>query len=195
VLQILGGLTLLVALVSLVGLLPKWAIALPVLLIVGFLFIARRQVRLANETYWASVATMPEEGSAVVVRRTAVRVEASRPSDEDEPTVTLTSAERRQAAALEAEEEHVVAVSLKTAEGGSLWDPLPVTLPTYVGAPVVKRTFRTIDLGEPGTWSSGHSAIDSETVAAADAAPSAAPHVTAAADEDDTDEVAQAVNG
>ena len=40
---------------------------------------------------------------------------------------------------------------------GTLWDPLPVTLPTYVTKPAAtRRTVRTIDLGEPGAWTSGH---------------------------------------
>lgn len=38
----------------------------------------------------------------------------------------------------------------------TLWDPLPVTLPTYVTKPAAtRRTVRTIDLGEPGAWTSG----------------------------------------
>ncbi|MBD8870689.1 divisome protein SepX/GlpR [Nocardioides donggukensis] len=42
---------------------------------------------------------------------------------------------------------------------GALWDPLPVTLPTYVTkAPAARRTVRTIELGEPGAWTSGHTA-------------------------------------
>ena len=45
--------------------------------------------------------------------------------------------------------------SIPTDDGGSLWDPLPVTLPTYVTKPQAKRTVRTIDLGEPGTWTLG----------------------------------------
>jgi hypothetical protein len=52
-----------------------------------------------------------------------------------------------------------------TTEGDSLWDPLPVTLPTYVTKPKARRTVRTIDLGEPGTWTSGRTAQDA-TVAA-----------------------------
>jgi hypothetical protein len=43
---------------------------------------------------------------------------------------------------------------------GSLWDPLPVTLPTYVTKPKASRTVRTIDLGAPGTWSSGRTVVD-----------------------------------
>ncbi|MFC6359552.1 hypothetical protein [Luteococcus peritonei] len=33
--------------------------------------------------------------------------------------------------------------------GGSLWDPIPVTVPTYVSKPLVPRTVRTIDLSAP----------------------------------------------
>jgi hypothetical protein len=59
------------------------------------------------------------------------------------------------------------AVAVATEDGGSLWDPLPVTLPTYVTKAKAKRTVRTIDLGEPGTWTSGHTAEDTEIVARA----------------------------
>jgi len=42
------------------------------------------------------------------------------------------------------------------------WDPMPVTLPTYVDkAPAARRTVRTIDLDSTGVWSSGFSAADS----------------------------------
>ena len=52
-----------------------------------------------------------------------------------------------------------------TADGTTLWDPLPMTLPTYVSAPKAKRTVRTIDLGQPGTWTSGRTAEDAEIAA------------------------------
>lgn len=32
---------------------------------------------------------------------------------------------------------------------GSLWDPIPITRPTYVSAPLAPRTVRTIDLSAP----------------------------------------------
>ena len=93
-------------------------------------------------------------------------------------------------------EEHVVALPLESPQGGSLWDPLPVTLPSYVNAPVAPRTFRTIELGEPGTWSSGHSDADSETAAAQSARTPASPDASVAvpAGDDEPDEVAKAVN-
>ena len=56
---------------------------------------------------------------------------------------------------------------MQTADGESLWDPLPVTLPTYVDKPVAKRTIRTIELSDPGMFSSGHAEEDSATVAKA----------------------------
>lgn len=42
----------------------------------------------------------------------------------------------------------------------SLWDPMPVTLPTYVSAPAAERTVRTIDLDSTGVWTSGRTEAD-----------------------------------
>jgi Flp pilus assembly protein TadB len=163
---VLVAATLIVATVSVIGYLPVWSAAVPVVLLVGFLWLARRQVRVANEAYWSYVAARRPEATNVI-RRSAVRVDASHgvqreAADDSEPTVTLTA---EQVAAAAAAEEHVVAVSIQTADGESLWDPLPVTLPTYVDKPVAKRTIRTIELSDPGLFSSGHSEDDSATVA------------------------------
>jgi hypothetical protein len=44
-----------------------------------------------------------------------------------------------------------------------LWDPVPVTLPTYVTKPAARRrTVRTIDLDATGVWTSGNTAGDSQ---------------------------------
>jgi hypothetical protein len=51
-------------------------------------------------------------------------------------------------------------------EGG--WDPVPVTLPTYVGKATAGRTVRTIDLDSTGVWSSGRNAADSALAREAD---------------------------
>jgi hypothetical protein len=169
VLVVLLALTLAVGGVSALGLLPIWSAAVPAVLIVAFLWVARRQVRLANERYWQEVAdTRPEPSN--VVRRPAVRVDASHGAarHDDEPTVTLTAAQLAEVAAA-VEEERVDVVTLETADGASLWDPLPVTLPTYVDKPVAQRTYRTIDLDSPDTWSAGHSDADTQTAAADDA--------------------------
>jgi hypothetical protein len=59
--------------------------------------------------------------------------QADMPAD-DEPTVVL-------------EREHLAEGEDEYAGTGSLWDPVPVTLPTYVHKPRAPRTIRTIDLG------------------------------------------------
>ncbi|WP_193605536.1 divisome protein SepX/GlpR [Nocardioides dongkuii] len=44
----------------------------------------------------------------------------------------------------------------------TLWDPVPVTLPTYVSKPAAtRRTVRTIALDDTGVWTSGHTEADS----------------------------------
>jgi hypothetical protein len=40
------------------------------------------------------------------------------------------------------------------ASPGTLWDPIPITMPTYVSKPLAPRTVRTIDLSGPGVSSS-----------------------------------------
>ena len=50
-----------------------------------------------------------------------------------------------------------------------LWDPLPITVPTYVSKPLAPRTVRTIDLSGPGAASPGRP--DGPVTADAPAAP------------------------
>lgn len=53
----------------------------------------------------------------------------------------------------------------------SLWDPMPVTLPTYVTKPAAaRRTVRTIDLDSTGVWTSGRTEADSQIAREADEA-------------------------
>lgn len=54
------------------------------------------------------------------------------------------------------EEQLQIAVPSVSRSGEALWDPLPVTLPTYVTKPRAGRTVRTIDFSQPGAWTSGH---------------------------------------
>ncbi len=52
--------------------------------------------------------------------------------------------------------------SMRSAAEAGMWDPVPVTLPTYVGkAAAAPRTVRTIDLDSTGVWTSGRSESDS----------------------------------
>lgn len=53
----------------------------------------------------------------------------------------------------------------------SLWDPMPVTLPTYVTKPAAtRRTVRTIDLDSTGVWTSGRTEGDAQIAREADQA-------------------------
>lgn len=53
----------------------------------------------------------------------------------------------------------------------ALWDPVPVTLPTYVGKPAAtRRTVRTIDLEGTGVWTSGRTEVDAALAREADEA-------------------------
>jgi hypothetical protein len=60
------------------------------------------------------------------------------------------------------DDQIVIAVPSMATTGEALWDPLPVTLPTYVTKPRAGRTVRTIDFSQPHTWTSGH--IEGEDV-------------------------------
>jgi hypothetical protein len=52
-----------------------------------------------------------------------------------------------------------------------LWDPVPVTLPTYVSKPAAtRRSVRTIDLDATGVWTSGRTEADSALAREAEAA-------------------------
>jgi hypothetical protein len=62
---------------------------------------------------------------------------------------------------------------LATTRDPMLWDPVPVTLPTYVSKPPARRTVRTIDLDSTGVWTSGRTEADAALAREADAAEAA----------------------
>ncbi len=153
----------------------RWSVAVPAALTLLWLVLCRTQVRSASRA-------RPVEVPRVAAR---ARRDLARPLNdqgfeevsEDEDTVALDRAE-------------VLAVMAAPADvDGSLWDPLPVTLPTYVTKPRAPRTVRTIDLGAPDTWSSGRDEADSALVAEAAAeADRAAGQAVEAAEGDDLSE-------
>jgi hypothetical protein len=147
------------------GIVSGWAVAVPVALTVVYLVLCRTQVRretladfdvLARRPVAEAEAERDEEELIVAVVQTRVDEDGVADFDDTEDTVGIP------VALLEA-------VAVPTTDGGTLWDPLPVTLPTYVTKPQAKRTVRTIDLGEPGTWTSGRTAEDTRIAAQAEA--------------------------
>lgn len=119
---------------------PWWSTAGPATMIVAFLVIARFTVMAS--------------------RRVVVPVESA-------PAVPLTAEQMQPDLGAEdtsgiSREELAAAVAAPTTDAGGLWDPLPVTLPTYVNKARARRTVRTIELTGQGVTSSGHSTEDSK---------------------------------
>lgn len=159
-LLVLLGLATLVLGLGALSVVPLWSALGPVALVGAFLAACRRQVRCEDEALWeqeppARPKPEPQPTGSSAVRR-AARVDSAYGGQrqsmgdepDDEPTVVLSPE-----ALVESE---AVAVPVATDDGASLWDPVAVTLPTYVTKARASRTIATIDLGEPGTWTSGH---------------------------------------
>lgn len=135
---------------------PLWSVAIPAGLLVVWLIACRVQVR---HEYGIAGPRMPK------VSRLA-RLGSSAADGEDTVTVSVQLEDMEPArkhvmenAALEddaLDEQLVIAVPAAASHGEMVWDPLPVTLPTYVTKPRAGRTVRTIDFNAPGVWTSGH---------------------------------------
>ena len=179
------------------GQLPLWAVAIPVVLTVGFLVLARVLVRRERARWDAELLELKVLASTSPAASTTA-VDATVDQDASSDATELPAADvaelpaadvagEASAEARSAREPAVVSglddtssfpLGLlddvtPTTDSGSLWDPLPVTLPTYVSKPRASRSVRTIDLQAPGVSSSGHDAASSALVA--DAATSAPP--------------------
>jgi hypothetical protein len=170
VLLILVGLTAVTGAVVAFGVIPVWSVAISGGLVVAFLALCRWQVRREDDAAWVRRRTgRGDDDESAADETSASRARGDEANDD--PTVALpATAEARDKAkgrqAAEAGADPVAAadlvesvsdpVSVRTSDGNPLWDPLPVTLPTYVDKARANRSVRTIDLGAPDTWTSGH---------------------------------------
>lgn len=146
--RVLTGLLLVTAVVSVlaaVSIVPVWAPALPGVLLVAFAVSARRSVRRLMALRHAHATYIPPVETDIAV----------------EPAPTITEPE-------DVAEPVVVPVAAQASAADGLWDPVPMTLPTYVGKPSAQRTVMSIELNQ-GIVSSGHDAADSELARAAEA--------------------------
>jgi hypothetical protein len=146
VLSALVVMTLVVAGLAGFAVVPRWATAIPGALVVLFLVVARQSVRRAQARR-TSVVDQPREA----------RVDGS-PAPATAPTTAAASQDlvdllAEDTAALQRQD-----LEAALADDGSLWDPLPMTLPTYVNKARARRTVRTIEL--TGINSSGHDEAD-----------------------------------
>ncbi|GAB6987732.1 divisome protein SepX/GlpR [Nocardioides pyridinolyticus] len=138
------------------GVIAWWYVAIPAGLLVAWLVTCRIMVK--------------GERSRLVAPSSRIPVEVETPEEvvvEEEET--------------EAEETDEVDPLADTSAGmaavvdPALWDPVPVTLPTYVGKPAAtRRTVRTIDLEGTGVWTSGRTEVDAALAREADEADRAA---------------------
>lgn len=120
------------------GMVPVWATAVPGGLTIAFLFVARLSVRAQQRAR----STRPAARDATFVDAVAAGVPADEVPDEAEEPAGILQQE----------------LDAALADDGSLWDPLPMNLPTYVGKARARRTVRTIEL--TGISSSGHDPVD-----------------------------------
>ena len=161
VLMTLFGATAIVGALVALMLIPLWSLAIPGGSVLAFLALCRWQVRRADDAIWDSRRTTE---SAHETDESAASEGRSAAADDAEGAKGAEGAEGRQAVEADTEpvgdadlaESTTVAVTVSTDDGRSLWDPLPVTLPTYVSKAKATRTVRTIDLGQPDAWTSGH---------------------------------------
>lgn len=160
------------------GAVPAWTVAAPVALTLVFLVLGRVLVRREHARWDAELVTLKVAASTSPV--TEAVAEDAPPVVEDQAPAAVVQEHNEQGLAVVSglDDTSSFPVGLlddvvPTTDAGSLWDPLPVTLPTYVSKPRASRSVRTIDLSAPGVSSSGHDAASSALVA--DAATSAPP--------------------
>ncbi|TDW87519.1 hypothetical protein EV137_5600 [Kribbella pratensis] len=162
--RVLSILTLsLLSVVALAGLgmLPWWTVAIPGTLIAGFVVLTRVQLRRQARARMQAAAERRARAQARHDRGPAGKPAPS-PDEEMTIEVKLPAEPAPKPAAASTREEK------RAAEG--LWDPVPVTLPTYVmkeKAP--DRTVRTISLTDDEVFSSARTTDPSEKPAPAEA--------------------------
>jgi hypothetical protein len=165
-------LTLLAATATVGGLvwfrvIPIWSIAIPAGLVLAWLVACRIQVRHERAGSTERVKR-PKRSKRSKRSKRAKKAPSATTVDEDESTVIVSgqvedvNPGRRhvmESTPLESDaldEQLVIAAPSVATTGDLVWDPLPVTVPTYVTKPRAGRTVRTIDFAQPGAWTSGH---------------------------------------
>jgi nitrate reductase NapE component len=144
-----------VAGVAAFGVIAWWYVAIPVGLLVAWLVTCRIMVK-GERRAMAPAARMPFEQP---VEDEPVEAPADR-TDTDDPDATG-----------EIDPLADTSAGMAAIVDPALWDPVPVTLPTYVGKPAAtRRTVRTIALDDSGVWTSGRTDADAQIAREADEA-------------------------
>ena len=170
-LQTLLGLLAVTVVAAVTSFVPWLVVAAPVVLIVAWLVACRVQVRgelglsvpkaprvrvprksSSRKSAASSLPLAPDQEDTIVVSGQFEEVDPGRRHEMERVALTEDALD----------DQIVIAVPSVSTNGEALWDPLPVTLPTYVTKPRAGRTVRTIDFAQPGAWTSGH--IEGEDV-------------------------------
>lgn len=163
VLLVLVTLTAIVGGLAIARIGPLWTPAIPAAFVLLFMLIARRSVRRSNKARKAASTHVAKVAASARVRAQTADASAAQPA----PVITHeTDVEAALIARIEADN---AADTDAAAAADRLWDPVPMTLPTYLDKPAARRTVTSIELNR-GIVSSGHDAADSELVRAAEAA-------------------------
>jgi len=152
---------------------PVWSIAIPVGLVLAWLVACRVQVRHERGASPKRVKKSAKSKKTKKPKKPKKAWSASRVDDEEATVVVSGQVEDvnpgrqhvMESTPLESDaldEQLVIAAPSFATTGDLVWDPLPVTVPTYVTKPRAGRTVRTIDFAQPGVWTSGH--IEGEDV-------------------------------
>lgn len=151
VLSVILALVVTVAAVAAAGVFSWWYVALPAGLLAAWLVACRLMVK-------------KERGLPLVKpqRRSATTEEA--------PTTDVPVVREPVEEAVLVERDALVASAPDVVvQDPSMWDMVPVTLPTYVSKPAaVRRTVQTIDLDSTGVWTSGRTDEDAAIARAAE---------------------------
>ncbi len=122
-----------------VGWLPWWSVAVPGGLVLLFVVVSRISVRAMRrdlDARYVAICRGSDEKTVLISRKDAAE------------------AKDKKAKKGKAKDKKV------DAEGKpGLWDPLPITVPTYVSKPLAPRTVRTIDLSAPDVTSSARQSV------------------------------------
>ena len=179
------------------GLLEWFYLAIPGGLLAGWLVACRLMARRERRTTRTRRGAEPRLAASQETARAGTVAEGStagapvEPEPVSEPVVPDEIAVARNDQGFEEVAAVAITSSIPVAAGvaaSGLWDPVPVTLPTYVTkAPAARRTVRTIDLDASGVWTSGRTEVASALARqaeaeAAEAAAAASAAASAAAD-------------
>ena len=155
-------LTLLVATAivgGLVGfrLVPIWSVAIPAGLVLVWLVACRVQVRHEHGISSRKKKRVPKSAKTSTTEgadNEATVIVSGQAEDVNPARRHVMESTPLEVDALD--EQLVIAAPSVATTGELVWDPLPVTIPTYVTKPRAGRTVRTIDFAQPGAWTSGH---------------------------------------